>query len=218
MRLSTLAICPAVALLAIGIAAIPAHAQTVINFDNLPSLDTPVPTGYGGLDWNNVYAGNGCQTASSTGSSGYCNGVTSGQNIACNGFGDSASFFSTGAFTLNSFELTAAAADEQVTFTGYHLGVPVYQATLGALESGPTLETLDWVDVDSVEFVSGAGGLGTQVVLDDITINGSVTPSVPEPSSIALLGTGLLSAVGVARRRFKARLRAYNRQISNSRS
>jgi hypothetical protein len=56
------------------------------------------------------------------------------------------------------------------------------------------------IGVNTLEFdVDNSGGGPTGLYVE---ASGSVTPVVPEPSSIALLGTGLLSVAGVARRKF----------------
>lgn len=48
----------------------------------------------------------------------------------------------------------------------------------------------------SIEFV----GVANQIVFDDVTF-GSVTPGVPEPSTLLLFGTGLVGAAGAIRRK-----------------
>lgn len=90
----------------------------------------------------------------------------------------------------------------QVTVTGELNGVVVDSTTLTVNTSGPTLETLNWTDVNKVVFQSSGGvpvGFeGYQFVLDNVKISPVPKAStdfaslrgVPEPSTWALMLLG----------------------------
>jgi PEP-CTERM motif len=65
------------------------------------------------------------------------------------------------------------------------------------------------INSSSPGFQSSGYPTGAVVNADFVTYKGNlssgeITPSVPEPSSLALLGTGVLGLAGVIRRKFKA--------------
>lgn len=97
-------------------------------------------------------------------------------------------------FTLNSLELTS---DTTVQILGLRQGVVVDQMFIATddLNEAPVLATLNWSGVDAVGF---PGIVGQHYLeLDDITITEA---PVPEPTSIVLLGSGILGLAAVARR------------------
>jgi hypothetical protein len=177
-----------------------AHAGT-LTFDDISCNGTQVPSGYGGLNWNNMY----CLNASTEPPSGYQNGMVSSPNVAYNAFGNTAVVSDT-SFTLNSAYFTGAWNDGlNITVTGYDSGhVQIDTTTFVVNTSGPTFETFNWTGLAELDFSSfggtphGYNGQGTQFVLDNMTINQPV--GAADPSSTLLLSINLLGAalVGLA--------------------
>ena len=168
---------------------------TLITFDNLaPAFSgSPIANGYGGLNWNNFYTVN---TTPFPGT-GYANGTVSQPNVAFNQFGISASFSRPTPFIFDSVDLTAAWNNGlNIDIQGLLNNVLVDNANFTVNTTGPTLATLNWQNVDEVEFSASGGtnaglnGYGTYFVLDNLTI------CVPEPATMTILGVGVAALAG----------------------
>jgi hypothetical protein len=161
-----------------------AHAD-VITFDDItPASDgTLLANGYHGLIWNNLYVTDGTTLPGF----GYQTGIVSGTNVAFNAYGYDASFSAvSGTLSLNSFYLTEAIPTSNITVvvTGLLAGNVVDTAAFNPVESGPTLEVLNWSDIDTVQFSSG-DAQHDQFVIDNLTVSGATNPSPPACSSLA---------------------------------
>ena len=195
------------------VVASPASAVT-LNFDDLPG-SSQIMT-YDGFDFANFFALDTVGFAAS----GYVNGVTSGSNVAYNGSGHAATVSAATPFSLTSGYVAAAWNDGlTVNLVGTLAGVSVFSQSFVVNTAGSTFEIFNPALIDTVVFTTSGGthhagydgGVGTQLSLDDLTINGTLTGgggiggTVPEPASWALLvaGFGLIGA-SVRRRRMLA--------------
>ena len=162
-----------------------ACAET-LGFDDLSGDGSAVPSGYNGFDFNNFDYINSGFASLTYGANGYTNGTVSRPVSLFNGFGTAASITSAdgATFSLDNLELGAAWNNGLlVTVTGYAAGVLLDTAAFTVNETGPTLETLNFTGVDTVDFVSvggtpatSAASGGTEFVLDNLTVNSAARP------------------------------------------
>jgi len=196
------------AALSFAMTAASASADTVVTFDDLTlSGGSPsellVPNGYSGLNWNNFYALNSSTYPLSP--SGYTAAVVSGTNVAFDG-SDPASITAVAGttFDLNSGYFTAAWNDNlSVTADAYLGGVLMYSPTFLLSATAPTLENLNFTNVDTVTFSQSGGtlhegdpGQGLEFAMDNLDVN-----IVPEPASLSLLAVGAIALLSRRRRR-----------------
>lgn len=190
----------------IAIAPMPSLSAT-LTFDDISlGSEAPIPNGYGGFNWSNMYYLN--SASYSIQNSGYVRGTVSGDYVAFNAFanpGDVLAISSGDTFDFNSTYLTAAwNHDLNINVQGYLNGSLVYNQTVVVSDDASTLFNFNYLGIDQLKFVSfggtdaGTPGGGEHFVMDNFTYNAQ---AVPEPATIGLMGLGLLGFVLTRRKR-----------------
>jgi hypothetical protein len=134
---------------------------------------------------------------------GYYYGVVSASNVAFNGLGQPAEIDSATNFDFLSVNLTGAwHSNLNIEVQGFRSGGLLYDTTVVATATSPTLFTFDYLDIDRLYFNSYGGDVafghdgGAHFVMDNMTIE-----FIPEPSSLLLTVLGAVTLFAVVRRK-----------------
>ena len=160
-------------------------SATIVNFDDLVGDDLPVPDGYGGINWNGRWSYYSTDQRTPY--------IPHSPPVRVYGYG-----------AVTPFDFITPSVFDGAWFSGQTSTVQLNLYSGGSLVASssvlPTTEVPTFLSsgysglVNEVQVVTSAPLL---YVMDDVTYN-----SVPIPSAVWLLGSGLIGLVGV-RRRFR---------------
>lgn len=185
-----------VVLISLGPAASDSVAERLTFEDVTAATSRPIPTGYGGLTWDNFWVVNGSVDARFVGT-GYANGSVSGDYVAFNNIGDPAAVRGD-SFTFDSAYFTSAwRTGLTLEIGGWRGTTQLFATELVLNPTAPAFFSAGWSSLDRLTFRSSGGvnigldqGDGVQFAMDDFTFTDNAAP-VPEPASMLLLATGL---------------------------
>jgi hypothetical protein len=206
---------PAVCVSVLVFSAGSTRSQTVVTFDDLHETGTGtwVANGYRGLDWDNFIANNAILFTNiapyffdyylTNGLSGNYYGIMSASTVAISGGATGAAISSTTNFNFQSVYLTGMFnSNMNIEVEGFRSGALLYDTTVVASATAPTLFTFNYMDVDQVAFnpTGGEPAFGTpswpEIVMDNLTFE-----FVPEPSSLLLTSLGVVTLWAYAKRK-----------------
>ena len=174
-----------------------ARSQTVVTFDDLPNSTTGtfIASPYSGLNWSNFYVVNAAIHANVLGTNGAFYGMVTASNVAFNGFGNPAEIDSPGTnFNFLSAYLTGVwNSNLNIQVEGFNGTNLLYNQTVVASATDPTLFTFNYLDIDRLYFDSYGGEPAfTPVPEYHFAMDNFTFEFVPEPSSLLLATAGAL--------------------------